>query len=164
MILVPVAPHHFCQPCKYMKFFGTSMILVPAAPTTPLQEQSECYKFIGFPTILVPTSVGGGGRWRGAAGGGRGVAAGQWAHCPATRALKTMKTFEKSRDANVWWGNGARCLATWAPEIMKTFLRIVANQLKCSPVVGQWGALPHHTGPEHERTFENLRKSLELQP
>ena len=55
-----------------MKFFGTSMILVPAAPTTPLQEQCECYKFIRFPTILVPIAVGGGGRRRAyAAGGGR---------------------------------------------------------------------------------------------
>ena len=73
MILVPVAPHHFCQPCKYMEFFGTSMILVPAAPTTPLQEQCECYKFIRFPTILVPIAVSaaaGGGGGRRAAGGG----------------------------------------------------------------------------------------------
>jgi len=78
-----------------MKFFGTSMILVPDAPTTPLQEQCECCEFIGFPTILVPTSVGGGGRRRLAAGGGWGVAAGQWAHSLATPALKPRSIFEK---------------------------------------------------------------------
>jgi len=42
---------------------------------------------------------------------------------------------------------------------MKTFMKIFANQLKCSPVAAQWGALPHHTGPENDANVSKSNKN-----